>query len=250
MALQKQSKAKLSRKAHKKKRSRRKKAPILSYFVEALISWVSFQDACCEARYDFLPPNLVSWNNEKRDTITKSFDVLMQDVEITKLRIELFELQLDFESGYSAHVATTAPINDSREPSIYQLSETNVREFTNAQREKRRGLTHDPTKPRINRHMRRFILEDHDYMNVAETNLDSNSSDEEIAKVKRRLHEAFLRLQSGDFSKRKCFNIQKSSFAKKAVIKSYSILLHVNQIKGWNLYVTTSTSPTYRQNFL
>ena len=84
MALQKQSKAKLSRKLHKKKRSRRKKAPILSYFVEALISWVSFQDACCEAHYDFLPPNLVSYNKEKRETITKSFDVLMQDVEITK----------------------------------------------------------------------------------------------------------------------------------------------------------------------
>ena len=224
MALQKQSKAKLSRKVHKKKRSRRKKAPILSYFVEALISWISFQDACCEAHYDFLPPNLVSWNKEKRETITKSFDVLMQDVEITKLRIELFELQLDFESGYSAHVTKTAPINDSREPNIYQLSESNVREFTDALRGKRRGLTHNQTKPRINRRMRRFILEDHDYMNIVETNLDSDTSDEDIAKVKRRLHEAFLRLQTGDFSKRKSINAQNNSFARKTVI----IYLHVN----------------------
>ena len=141
------------------------------------------------------------------------------------MRIELFELKLDFESGYSAYVTTTASINDSREPSIYQLSESNVKEFTNALRGKRRGLTHNQTKPRINRRMRRFILEDHDYMNIVETNLDSDTSDEDIAKVKRRLHEAFLRLQNGDFSKRKSINTQNNSFARKTVI----IFLRVNQ---------------------
>ena len=219
MVLHKQSKTKidLSRKGHKKKKSRRKKAPILSFFVEALISWVSLHDACCEAHYDFFPPTLVSWNKEKRESITRSFEVLIQDVEITKLRTELYELQLDFESGYTSHV-TTAPDNDSREPSIYQLSETNVREFTNALKGKRRHLTtRNQVKPRINRRMRKFILEDHDYMNVVETNLDSDSSDEDIAKVKRRLHEAFLRLQTGDFGKRNCINTRKGSSARKGV---------------------------------
>ena len=76
--------------------------------------------------------------------------------------------------------------------------------------------------------MRRFILEDHDYMNIVETNLDSDTSDEDIAKVKRRLHEAFLRLQTGDFSKRKSINTQNNSFARKTVL----IFLHVNQIQG------------------
>ena len=190
----------------------------MSFFVEALISWVSFHDACCEAHYDFFPPNLALWNKEKRQTITKSFDVLIQDVEITKLRIELYELQLDFDSGYLTNVTTVTSDNDSREPGIYQLSETNVREFSNALKGKRRHLTiGHQTKPRINRHMRRFILEDHDYMNVVETNLDSDSSDEDIAKVKRRLQEAFLRLQTGDFGKRKCINTQKGSFARKGV---------------------------------
>ena len=218
MVLHKQSKTKLSQKVHKKKRSRRKKAPILSFFVEALISWVSFHDACCEAHYDFFPPNLVSWNKEKRQTITRSFDVLVQDVEITKLRIELYELQLNFESGYSTNVTTATSDNDSREPGVYQLSETNVREFTDALSGKRRHLsTRNKNKPRINRRMRRFILEDHDYMNVVETNLDSDSSDEDLAKVKRRLHEAFLRLQTGDFGKRKSINTQKGSFARKGV---------------------------------
>ena len=221
MALQKQSKTKISRKGHKRKKSRRKKAPILSFFVEALISRVSFHDACCETHYDFIQPNLVSSNKEKRETITKSFDALMQDVEITKLRIELFELKLDFESGYSAHATTTARDDDCRGPGLSQLSETNVREFTNALRGKRRNLTHNQTKPRINRRMRKFILEDHDYMNVVETNLDSDSSDEDLSKVKRRLHEAFLRLQSGDFSKRKCINRQKSYLARKGVIRDF-----------------------------
>ena len=193
---------KITSKRRKKKRSKRRKAKSPSYFVEALIAWVSFQNACSEARYDFIIPSLYRQDEQERQNIKRSFDVLLQDVEITKARIELYELQLDYESEYSDQYKLR--LDNNTKKGIFKLSETNLREFNNTLKGNRTLIRQSPSKPMINRSTRKFLLEDHDYMNVVETNLDDDSSDEDVARINNKLNEAFVRLQSKDFSKRKC----------------------------------------------
>ena len=75
-------KKRITSKGRKKKRSKRRKAKNLSYFVEALIAWVGFQNACSEARYDFIKPTLYRQESRQRQKITQRFDILLQYIEI------------------------------------------------------------------------------------------------------------------------------------------------------------------------
>ena len=181
---------------------------------------MSFQNSCSDQQDGFWSLNSLYWlwNQEKREATSKALDVLLEDVEITKLTIELFELQLDFDSEYSDQVITTASnVNNKTQTFVGELSEANIKEFNNSCRRKNQRF-HRQCKPQVNRRISKFLLKSHDYMNVVETNLDSDSSDEDEARINQRLQDAFTRLQNGDF-RVKMDNTDSQGNAKEGVIK-------------------------------
>ena len=114
----------------------------------------------------------------------------------------MHELQL---GDGSEHPSQTKPVQVvNLHEGVCALTEANLREFNNTLKGKRALIRQIQYKPKVNRWTRKFLLEDHDYMNVVETNLDDDSSDEDVARINNKLYEAFVRLQNKDFSNRKC----------------------------------------------
>ncbi len=180
----------------RRKRSRRRKPPQISFFTEALISWAGFREACSEARYDFLETTEAPVSEASR-----RLDKLLQDVEICVMRLEARELQLDYENDYQFRPHRRPQRKQKKR--IYDLKEANVLQFNGDLNGLHILMKRNMLQPKVARSVRKLRYENHDYVN-AETICGQCGETED--NFTRKLNEAVARLdassgRSGEASK-------------------------------------------------
>ncbi len=176
-------------KRSRKKHSRKKAAPRLSFFEEALISWVNFRNECAKTQQN------ISVFTECRSSTSLQLESLLQDLQLSVLLLELCELQLDFECDYRYRTPCCPGKQRNKRKHIAELKEINLLEFNRDVKGKRKFVRRQRLKPKVDRSVRKFLFADHDYVNItAAQQEDNDDSDEDAARITKALKEVHQRL--------------------------------------------------------